>query len=109
MYAENRFSDDPHPYEGGSLGISFPGPSCSKKPPDPSRVVACAGALVNIKQNRGNEHSRVQGGGSTAWLAVEELTAGFPLRRLTASTERMAATVLVTVPSVLPSLKSHYH
>lgn len=70
--------------------------------------MACASALVNIKQNRENEHSRFQGGGSTAWLAVEPI-AGFPLSTPTASAEWMAATVMVTVPAILQCLKSEYY
>lgn len=69
-------------------------------------MVTCTGALVNIKQNGENyTPGWFQGGGSTAWLAVE-LTAGFPLSRETAPAERMAATVLVTDLSVFQSMKS---
>lgn len=80
-------------------------PVVLRSPQTPSRTVACASALVNIKQNGENEPSRFQEGGCTVWLAGE-LTAGFPLSRPTASKERMAATVLVTVPAIRQCLKS---
>lgn len=83
-------------------------PQTTRPPPPPPRVMACASALVNIKQNRENEHSGFQRGGSTARLAVE-LIAGFPLSTPTASAEWMAATVLVTVPAILQCLKSEYY
>lgn len=104
-----KIGEEPHIRRRLSWNI-IPRTQLFQEVPRPSshpRWWLCASALVNFKQNRENEYSRFQGGGSTARLAAE-WTAGFSLSRPTASAESVEVTVFGDRSRLLQHLKSEY-